>query len=378
MRLLVTGGGTGGHVYPALSVIEALLQDAEWAMNSGDVSWVGSADSIEERVLKKEGLTFYSIATGALRGVNPLTVLRGLGALARGALEARKLMDQLRPDVVLATGGFVSVPLVLAARMVGCPVLIYLPDMEPGLAVKFTSFFAQRVAVSFESVGRHFPDDKVLISGYPVRQALHVSDKSQARDALDLVDDPPVLLILGGSRGAHSLNETVRQNLESLLHVAQVVHISGFDDHGELNRVRDSLDSDLFSRYHLYAYMYDQMTDALMAADLVVARAGAATLGEFPAVGLPAILVPYPYSGQHQYVNARCLVEQGAAIIVEDSALDTSLLPAVEGLLHCPQRLQDMSIASRKLAKPDAARVIAGELFSLVEGPSRGEGKRHG
>lgn len=373
MRLLVTGGGTAGHVYPALVVVRELLSDEKWGTRRDEVAWVGSGGSIEERILAREDFAFYPISSGALRGRGPLAGLRSLGRLVRGYGQSRRLVRGFRPDAVLATGGYVCVPVVLAARAGGCPSLVYLPDMEPGFAVKFVSLFVSRVALSFDSVARHFPARKVVVTGYPVRRVLHSADKARARSALGLEDGSPVLLVMGGSRGAHSLNEAVRSGLETLVRWSQVVHLSGFDDYEEMNATRDRLPGVLRPRYHLFAYMHEQMTDALAAADLVVARAGAATLGEFPAVGLPAVLVPYPYAGQHQYVNANYLAQHGAAVIVEDAELSGRLLATVEGLLGDPERIRRMAQAARSLAVPDAARRVARELVSLASGRVRGE-----
>ncbi|MEA3408331.1 MAG: undecaprenyldiphospho-muramoylpentapeptide beta-N-acetylglucosaminyltransferase [Chloroflexota bacterium] len=366
MRLLVTGGGTGGHIYPALSVVDAL--SANGHLDRGEVGWVGNADSLEERVLAKEGITFYPVAAGALRGKGVAGTLRGSMRSMTGIFQAWKILYRFDANVVLATGGYVSVPLVLAAWLAGCPVLIYLPDMEPGLAVRFLAFFARRVAVSFPVVARRLPSRKVIVSGYPVRGALYATSKEAARDRLGLDDGRPVLLILGGSQGAHSINEAVRKALVGLLERVQLVHISGFNDQEMLEASRRRLDAKRRARYHLFPYLYERMTDALVAADLVVARSGAATLGEFPAVGLPAILVPYPYAGQHQEVNARYLAERGAAIIVQDDALDGELLSSVQRLLDKPEALSAMADASRALAVPQAAERIGEALCSLAKG----------
>jgi UDP-N-acetylglucosamine--N-acetylmuramyl-(pentapeptide) pyrophosphoryl-undecaprenol N-acetylglucosamine transferase len=336
-------------------------------------------DSAEERITRKEGMTFYPVSVGALRGLRrPWKFARNLGKLARGVLQARRIVQEFCPDVVLATGGYVSVPLLLAARAARCPSLVYLPDMSPGLAVKFLSLFAQRVAVSFADVASYFPARKVMVSGYPVRRALYETDGESARSALGLDPEPLVVLILGGSRGAHSINQVIRDEIQSLASIAQIVHISGLGDHQELNQFRGKL-GPVQARYHLFPYLYERMTDALLAADLVIARAGAATLGEFPAAGLPAILVPYPYAGQHQQANAEYLSNHGAAAIVQDEELGTRLLPVVEGLLGDPQRLSEMGAASRALAMPNAAGLVADELLSLVKGREyAAQGKDHG
>lgn len=366
MRLMVTGGGTGGHVYPGLSVIEALASEARQTASREEIAWVGSAGSMEESILAREPMRFYPISTGAFRGVSLWQLATNLIRTARGFLQSLGILGRFRPDAVLATGGYVSAPLVLAAWARRCPSLIYLPDMEPGLAIRLLSLFARRVAVSFEKAARSFPSAKVIVAGYPVRKRLYETEKQQALEALHLASEHPVLLILGGSQGAHSINEAVRYGLTALLRMAQVVHISGPGDHQQLRDVRAGLAAEERSRYHLYPYLHDQMPDALVAADLVIARAGAATLGEFPAVGLPAVLVPYPHAGQHQQVNAEYLTERGGAVIVQDDELDTQLLPTLKTLLGDPERLQAMRTASRALAMPHAAQVIAGELRSLA------------
>lgn len=368
----MTGGGTGGHVYPALSVLEALWSEEKWATDRKEVGWVGGAQSMEQRIITREELAFYPISVGAVRGTGPLTKLRSMGRLARGTLQAGRLISQFSPDVILATGGYVSVPLVLAGWAARCPSLIYLPDAEPGLAVRFLSLFAQRIALSFEGVAGRFPARKTMTSGYPVRRALFTTSEADARTALGLTRELPVLLILGGSRGAHSINAAVRRELVSLLGMAQILHVSGLGDYEDLNRVRTGLTSEQRSRYHLFSYAYDHMVNALVSADLAIARAGAAVLGEFPAVGLPAILVPYPYAGQHQQSNAEYLAEHEVAIIVQDSELERWLLPTVSELLGDPRRLHTMAAASRELAVPDAARSIAEELFSLAIGRTDG------
>jgi UDP-N-acetylglucosamine--N-acetylmuramyl-(pentapeptide) pyrophosphoryl-undecaprenol N-acetylglucosamine transferase len=368
MKLMTTGGGTGGHVYPALSVIEALTQDPAWQTTRDDVAWVGRAGGIEEQIMAREGLRFVSVATGPLRGANPWQALRSLAQLARGIVQALGLIGQERPDAVLATGGYVSAPVIVAAWLRRRPCLIYLPDMEPGLTIKLLSRLAQRVAVTFESVAARFPN-KAVVTGYPVRAALLCGERQAARAALGLGDDALVLLALGGSSGARTINQAVAASLQPLLALAQVVHACGQGDYEALAQRREALSSEQQARYHLHAYLHN-MPDALLAADLVVARAGAATLGEFPAAGLPSILAPYPHSGQHQQPNADYLADHGAAVVIPDAELGARLLATAQGLLQSPTRLQVMRQAALRLARPGAARAIAQELVSLSTGES--------
>jgi UDP-N-acetylglucosamine--N-acetylmuramyl-(pentapeptide) pyrophosphoryl-undecaprenol N-acetylglucosamine transferase len=298
--------------------------------------------------------------------------MAGLDKLWHGYWQARRLLEQFRPDAVLATGGFVSVPVVCAARSVSCPSLVYLPDMQPGLAVRLLSRFSERIAVSFESVARYFPSGKVVVSGYPVRKALFSTTGTAARQALGLEAEAPVLLVFGGSRGARSINEAVRASLGDLLRMSQVLHISGPEDYQRMADLAARLPAEAQNRYHLCSYMYEHMTAALAAADLVVARAGAATLGEFPAVGLPSILVPYPYAGQHQQVNAQYMAKHGASLVIQDTELSARLAPTVGELLRSRERLAAMSRAARSLAVPGAAATLAAELCSLAQARHQG------
>lgn len=371
MRIMVTGGGTGGHVYPALAVVEELCGNSVWRTGREDIAWVGVAGNIEQEIIERAGLRFYAVASGALRGANPAQTVSSIARLLQGRRQALGYIREFAPQVVLATGGYVSAPLVLAARSVKVPVLILLPDMEPGMAVRYLARISQRVTVSFPEVARFFDADKVLVTGYPVRPMLFNITKYQAREQLKLHPEGLVLLVLGGSRGARSINNAVSAMLARTLPLAEVVHLCGREDYPTLQTARDAMPAAQQARYQLYPYLHAQMPAALAAADLVVARAGAATLAEFPAVGLPAILVPYPYAGKHQQLNAEYLARHGAGLVLADEALAEELAPTVLALLQDQERLQAMSKASRALAMPQAARDIGKALQALAEGGRR-------
>lgn len=358
-------------MYPALAVVE------EWknASASGDlpeleaVLYIGTAGGLESRIVTRAGVDFRAVQAGALRGLSPWRALANSWALLRGTIQAWRILRAFRPDVLLATGGYASAPVVMAAWLSGCPALIYLPDILPGLAIRFLSYLAKRVAVSFDASLAYFPSGKAVVTGYPVRPALYQGNRTEARQRLGLALDGKVVLVLGGSRGAHSINGAVADILEPLLGKAQLLHVAGEKDAAWLQGRRDALPDDLRPRYHVYGYLHEEMTDALLAADLAIARAGAATMGEFAAVGLPAILVPYPYAGQHQEANADFMVSRGAALKVSDDKLAEGVLaPLVEELLANEQRLRTMADNARKLAKPDAARAIAQQLALLAGG----------
>ena len=364
MRIYVTGGGTGGHVYPAVAVAEALHAACDELGRTLELLWVGAEGGMEADLVAREGIAFRGLEAGALRGSGPLGMVRGGQRLARGTRQARGLLREARPDAILATGGYVSVPLMLAARRERVPSLLYLPDMEPGWAVRMLSRWADRVAVSFQGVASYFDPDRVVVSGYPVRRALLEGASFTARQRLGL-DDDLTLLVFGGSRGARSINRAVGANLPQLLDAAQVVHVCGTGDYDEMCRLAEDVSPERRERYHLHAYLHAGMTDALLAANLVVARAGAGTLGEFPAVGVPSVLVPYPHAGAHQAVNAAYLADRGAAVVVSDGDLAARLAPVVLDLLRDGKRRTEMAAAASRLAVPDAARTIAHELLRL-------------
>jgi UDP-N-acetylglucosamine--N-acetylmuramyl-(pentapeptide) pyrophosphoryl-undecaprenol N-acetylglucosamine transferase len=323
------------------------------------------------QLAQRAGIQFSAIETGQIRGRSPWTMARNLGRMRRGAAQAATVIQDWKPDVVLMTGGYVAAPVAWAAwrSRPRVPLLIYLPDLTPGQAIKVTSRLATKVAVSFPEAARYFPG-KAVVTGYPVRPELLAADKTAARALLRLQPDAPVLLVFGGSRGARSINRALVAALPQLLPRCQVVHVSGQLDWPEVEQARqglaDTLPPALFERYHPYPYLHDEMVQALAAADLAVTRAGASVLGEFPARGLPSILVPYPYAGQHQDANAAYLADRDAAVVIVDTDLSARLAPTILELLDAPGELQGISQAAARLARPDAAHNIAALLYKMA------------
>jgi UDP-N-acetylglucosamine--N-acetylmuramyl-(pentapeptide) pyrophosphoryl-undecaprenol N-acetylglucosamine transferase len=376
---LLSGGGTGGHVYPALAVVEELRAGDSRPVNEGvgserlpkleAVLYVGTVGGIEAEIARGAEIPFKAVRAAGLRGLSLSQKLTNGMCLLMGAVEATRALREFSPDVVLATGGYASAPVVFSAWLRRCPVLIYLPDVVPGLAIRSLSALAKRVAVSFETSAKHFASGKAVVTGYPVRPALYAIDRRIAKQRLGLDLDWKTLLVFGGSRGAHSINAAVHASLDVLLEHAQVIHVTGRGDLEWLKVRRAKLPQRTRVRYLPFDYLHEEMLDALAAADLAVARSGAATMGEFAAVGLPSVLVPYPYSGGHQEANADYMVEQGAARKVTDAALaEGALADAVVELLADEAMLRRMSKQASMLARPDAARSIALQLATLAGG----------
>jgi UDP-N-acetylglucosamine--N-acetylmuramyl-(pentapeptide) pyrophosphoryl-undecaprenol N-acetylglucosamine transferase len=306
-----------------------------------------------------------TISAAPIRGRAPWTVARNLVQTLAGVRQALREIEDFGPGAIFVTGGYVSVPVVVAGWLRRVPILIYLPDIEPGLAIRVLSRLARRVAVSVEGSQRYFPAHKTTVTGYPVRPELFTVDKGKARKALGLEEGLKTLLVFGGSRGARSINLALSKVLDHLLDVCQIIHIYGRLDAQWVEGRRAELPAHLRARYRAYAYLHGEMAQALAAADLVVARAGAATLGELPALGLPGILVPYPYAGRHQELNADYLVSHGAAVKVDNADLEGKLLPTVMELLGNEELLAQMGERARSLARPEAAQRIAQELGLL-------------
>ncbi len=367
MRLLITGGGTGGHVYPLLAVLQSLAADHAVELKT-DVRYLGRAGSIEERLAANAGIPFIPLRVGGLRTLAPWTLARNLTLMVTATKQARQVMTKFKPQVILATGGYVSVPAIWAASQTKTPVVIYLPDLEPGWAIRTMSRWAECVAVSFEEVRKYFTPGKAVVTGYPVRADFHRATQGEGRAHFQLDPTQNVITIFGGSQGAHSINEAVRENLGELLKLTQLIHISGRQDEAMMQGHRAGLSAEEDARYRLFGYMDQEMPFGLAAADLVIARAGAATLGEFPAVGKPSILVPYPFAGHHQEKNAAYLVSHGAAVVVNDADLGMQLVPTVTRLLQDRAQLEKMAEAARALSRPDAAKNIANLLKRMGNG----------
>jgi UDP-N-acetylglucosamine--N-acetylmuramyl-(pentapeptide) pyrophosphoryl-undecaprenol N-acetylglucosamine transferase len=366
VRIMLSGGGTGGHVYPLLAV-RAAMEDLQAERGSIECIFVGG-DGIEKDLVAREALPYQSIRGGGVHGVGMLRGITSLFRLLAGTVQAWRALGNFRPQVIVATGGFITVPVALAAAVRRKPLLVYLPDIEPAVSVRFLGWMAQRIMATAEESRRFFDARKFAVSGYPIRRELLAAasqSKAGARQKFGIKADAKVLLVFGGSRGARSLNRALLANAERICRLADVIHVSGAGEWAEVSAARDRMSRDTQARYHAYPYLHAEMGDALAAADLVVSRAGASVLGEFPLFGLPSVLVPYPHAWRYQKVNADYLAGKGAAIVIEDANLPGELAPAVERLLQDVTAWNAMSRAARQLALPDAAESIARAVINL-------------
>ncbi len=403
MRVLISGGGTGGHVYPALAVLpqlavaqaEAVHERARVATTNPaqpvaapvaapkhDVNllWVGSANGMEQGLVERAAIAFRSIESGQIKGKNPLTVLSSLAKMVSGVRQSVRIIQDWRPDVCFVTGGYVCAPMVIACWLRKIPVLIYLPDMSPGWAIGWMSKLAQRVAVSFPEAASHFggevPLGKAVVTGYPVRQDVidAASNRTSARHKLahllqrPLADGLPLTLVWGGSSGSRSINQATWAMLPDVLEFGHLLHVVGTRDWPLYEERKNSLlptgIGNHAGRYHPVAYLHEEMALALAAADITVSRAGASALGEYPVAKLPSILAPL--TGVKQEDNAELLAKHGAAIVIADEALSSELKTTLVNLLQRPDQRHEMEHALMTLARPQAALNIARELVKLA------------
>ena len=350
-------------MYPAITVLEAL------GLNKDQVLWVGGVGGMEKDLVTRTNTPFTTIPAAGVHGVGLHKLPGNLWQLLKGVLASHRIVKQFNPDVLFFTGGYLAFPMAVAAMR--RPSLLYVPDIEPGLALKALARFANRIALTTETSKKYFPNpSKLTVTGYPVRPGLRVWDRERALKYFAFDPSLPTLTVAGGSKGARSINNAIMEILPELLNHMQVIHLTGHLDWQQIDTQSKSLSSEQSKRYQAFPYLHE-MGAALAAADLIVSRAGASVLGEYPLFGLPAILVPYPYAWRYQQVNANYLVEQGAAVILKDEDLKNHLHDQILNLISDPSQLNHMSKAMSTLAAPNAAGNIAKmikEMVSTIEG----------
>jgi UDP-N-acetylglucosamine--N-acetylmuramyl-(pentapeptide) pyrophosphoryl-undecaprenol N-acetylglucosamine transferase len=354
MRLALTGGGTGGHILPAMAVLDAVRAAAGSDL---EVRFFGPDNRGESTRVAAYGVDFERVPAAPVRGRNPLQLARSAVQLARGVFVAARKLRRFKPDVVFSTGGYGSFPCCVAARLLRVPLIVYLPDVEPGWAVKAERRLATRIATTTDAALSSLPASKTVVTGYPVRPEFLDITRDGARAELAVPPGERVLLIAGASQGAHAINEAAFRALRGFVEEFTVFHVTGPADYDEAAGYAQALGAGLVTRYHVAVYSED--FPALMAAaDLAIMRAGASVLGELTVAGLPAVLVPGTFAGGHQRANAGWLADHGAAVVVEEDAL-RGLENLVLGLMNDEERLAAMAAAAKALARPHAAHDIA-------------------
>ncbi|MCD7819609.1 MAG: undecaprenyldiphospho-muramoylpentapeptide beta-N-acetylglucosaminyltransferase [Lachnospiraceae bacterium] len=320
-RIILTGGGTAGHVTPNIALIPH-LQDLNY-----DIHYIGSYDGIEKNLIEELGIPYSGISSGKLRRYFDLKNFSDPFRVVKGYFEAKKLLKELRPDIIFSKGGFVAVPVVQAAKSLHIPVIIHESDMTPGLANKLSIPAATKICCNFPETLSHLPEGKAVVTGSPIRQELHEGSRLAGMQFCGFSDDKPVLLIIGGSLGSVAVNQAIRGILPELLKTFQVVHLCG----------RGNLDESLneTSGYVQYEYIKEELPDLFALADVVVSRAGANAICELLDLRKPNLLIPLPAASSRgdQILNARSFEKQGfSEVLMEDEITPNLLLARIQEL----------------------------------------------
>jgi UDP-N-acetylglucosamine--N-acetylmuramyl-(pentapeptide) pyrophosphoryl-undecaprenol N-acetylglucosamine transferase len=369
LRLLIAAGGTGGHVLPAVAVIEELRARAVPL----DILWIGSHKGVERDIAGSQGIRFAAIQTGKLRRYLALETVTDMLRLPVGLAQAFLQVHRFKPDVIFSTGGNVSVPTVVAGSRMA-PILTHEQTAQVGIANKIAARFAKRFAASYDETAEiaRTLHDHVVVTGNPVRASLAGGKASRAWAHFGLTPGLPVIFVTGGARGASAVNERIEALLPGLLDRAQVVHQAGpasaNDDAARLATLRESWPEDYRKRYVVTEFLGPEIADLYAIADIVIGRAGAGTVAELAFLGKPSILIPLPGTwGDEQRKNAAVLVRNDAAIVLEQADTDAATLgEAIESLLDDPTRRDQMGANASKVSRPDAAARLADELLALA------------
>ena len=367
MRIIVSGGGTGGHIYPAVTIINTIKEKCPEA----EFLYVGTKRGLEADIVPKEGLPFATVdLQGFERRLTPRNFLRAGKAMA-AVVKAAKLVRDFRPDVVIGTGGYVCGPVLMAASLLGIPAVVQEQNVLPGITNKILSRFVSRIAVGSEAAKPYFPAEKTVYTGNPIRRAVMEANRQEGAEAFGFDPAKKTVLVSGGSRGARAINRAMVGVLVRAAEnpAVQILHATGAKEYEDvMNRLKEAGLSELPAHIKVLPYLYN-MPQAQALADLAVFRAGATGLSELTARGIPSILVPYPYAAEnHQEFNARALEKAGAAkVILNKDLTDETLGAAMEELLADEEKLKSMAEASRKLGRPQAAEEIAEMVLALAK-----------
>lgn len=363
MRVMITGGGTGGHTSPAVAIIEELQRrDPQFA-----VQWVGGRGKVEERVARRLNIPFRAAPVASWPRRNRLRQVFAAATLTGGVLRAWQYLYRFRPDVVIAVGGYISVPLTWVAQRRGIPTVLHEQNKRLGLANRMLAKRATRLLLSYPDTFGEYPRERARVVGNPVRAGfISPPDQTQARKDWELDPDVPTVLVAGGSQGARTINEALAAALPRFTAgEVQFIWMTGQEGY---TAARTAV-SDASVRVEVRPFI-DDMPSACAAADLIVGRAGASSTAEIAVLGKPSILIPYPFAtDNHQEQNARAFEAAGASIVLLDKGCNAETLgDAIRNLLRDRARLDAMGDAARMLANPAAADIIADEIIGVVFG----------
>ncbi|ACB84887.1 undecaprenyldiphospho-muramoylpentapeptide beta-N-acetylglucosaminyltransferase [Natranaerobius thermophilus] len=367
MKVLVTGGGTGGHIYPALAVINELKERNQIV----DILYVGTSKGMEQEIIPNRGIDFAAITVRGLQRKINLEQVYFLRDFLKGLYQSYRLIKNFTPDVVIGTGGYVCGPVLMAASLMKIPTVLHEQNVIPGITNKFLSRFADYTCVSFpESKNYMTKAKKIITTGNPRAQEITSRDFSSVNKHLNLRSDLKTLLIVSGSRGAQKINETMINIIPELISKfpIQIIYVTGNNYYESIrSQILEYVDNSYQDRLKLHAYLSD-LPAAISCADLVISRAGATTLAELTAAETPSILIPSPnVTNDHQRVNAKILGERGAAkVLTEDSLNEQEVIKSISSIINDEEVLFDMQRATKEISYPTAATEICKILESLI------------
>lgn len=373
MRIALTGGGTGGHLFPILAVVQEiknLVSNNIFQIPAGEGTEVEfmfiGPKTVGEELLSGENIVHKTIMAGKLRRYADWQNLFDIFKIPCGLVQSLWHLFWFMPNVIFSKGGYGAVPVVLAAWIFRLPVIIHESDSVPGLANKICAIFSRRVAIAFNEAAKYFPPKKTALVGNPVRASLFGGDKAGAKQVFGLSLQKPVLLVLGGSQGAQTINDLIFVSLMLIAPRCEIIHQCGA---GNVESAKQMLGNKIPADYHLFPFLdNEQMRQALAAADLVIARAGAGTIAEIAALGKASILIPLPNAAaDHQLKNATEFAHLGGTVIMEEMNLTPHLFQnEIFSLLDNPDLLKKMGESAKQFARLDAAQKLAQEILNLA------------
>ncbi len=318
MKIVLAGGGTAGHVTPNIALIPTLRQNG-----FDEIHYIGT-NGIEKKLIEQEGIPFHEIQAGKLRRYLDMQNIKDIGRIFKGTSQAKKILKELKPDVVFSKGGFASCPVVWAAKQLNIPIVLHESDITPGLANKLCLPFADKICYAFPETGAHLPKDKAIYTGIPIRASILSGNREEGLSFCGFDGKKPILTVIGGSQGSQYLNETILLSLNKLLKTFDVCHICG---KGNINRELLNLKG-----YAQFEYIHSELSDVMQATDLFVSRAGATTIFEFLALNKPSVLVPLTRGSRgDQVLNAASFEKQGYAKKLDESTLtEQTFLSAID------------------------------------------------
>jgi len=352
-KIVFTGGGSAGHVTPNIAIMNK-LKEKGW-----DITYIGSRKGIEEDIITKENIPFHGISSGKLRRYFDWKNFSDPLKIMKGAMEAYFVLRKEKPRVVFSKGGFVTVPVVVAAKMLKIPVVIHESDITPGLANKIATKFATKVFVTFDETLKHFPSDRVLFTGSPIREELFKGRAAEGKALLGFHEPKPILTIMGGSLGAKKINETVRKILPSLTENFQIVHICG----------KGNVDENLLQikGYKQFEYISNELPDILAASQYIISRAGANSIFEFLALRKPMLLIPLSRAASRgdQILNANSFEKKGfAKVLLEEELTESSLAAKIQEL----QNEKELLVGNmEKDSAPNTLEIILSQIIKIAK-----------